>query len=265
MSEFPGGVHPFAAAFPMITGVDFAELVDDIEKNGLREKIIVSADGVLIDGRNRWAALEAIGWEDYPSVTDTLPPDTPEAAILELIVSKNLARRHLNPGQKAMLAVDLEARFAAITKPGRRTSDSNYPQLKVEDRHERTSAARAAKVTGASASSVEKAKRITKQSPAMAKKVRSGEISLHRAKEELDRETPPEVKPQSAKKRNPQRKMEDSVNSALSTLNGLCLALSGIDEIDTDIPVEQRAAWLKDVTRHIQTLSAFRRLLKEED
>jgi hypothetical protein len=52
-------VHPAAAVFPLIHGEEFDELCDSILKNGLREPVVVSGD-VLIDGRNRLRAVEAL-------------------------------------------------------------------------------------------------------------------------------------------------------------------------------------------------------------
>lgn len=52
-------VHPAASLFPLLEGEEFAELCDSILKNGLREPVVVNGD-VLIDGRNRLRAVEAL-------------------------------------------------------------------------------------------------------------------------------------------------------------------------------------------------------------
>ena len=44
-------VHPAAAVFPIMSGREFDELVEDVRVNGLREPVVVSSDQ-LIDGRN---------------------------------------------------------------------------------------------------------------------------------------------------------------------------------------------------------------------
>jgi hypothetical protein len=61
MSEMIGEykVHPAAAVFPLIHGEEFDELCDSILKHGLREPVVVNGD-VLIDGRNRLRAVEAL-------------------------------------------------------------------------------------------------------------------------------------------------------------------------------------------------------------
>jgi hypothetical protein len=83
-------VHPFADAFPLIEGDEFAELVSDVKRNGLREPIVLTHDRkILVDGRNRLRACLAAGVDE---VHRTLPDRYTEPMILDLIVSVNLAR-----------------------------------------------------------------------------------------------------------------------------------------------------------------------------
>lgn len=53
--------HPISDIFPMMEPSELAELAADIRKNGLREPIVLHADGSILDGRNRWAACDQIG------------------------------------------------------------------------------------------------------------------------------------------------------------------------------------------------------------
>jgi len=53
-------VHPLAGDYPLMEGEEFAALVEDIRKNGLREKIDLY-QGKIIDGKNRYAALLELG------------------------------------------------------------------------------------------------------------------------------------------------------------------------------------------------------------
>jgi ParB-like chromosome segregation protein Spo0J len=54
-------VHPLAALFPIMTDDELQDLADDIRENGLLHPIVLDADGVLIDGRNRLRACEIAG------------------------------------------------------------------------------------------------------------------------------------------------------------------------------------------------------------
>jgi ParB-like chromosome segregation protein Spo0J len=91
----PTAVHPLAALFPMMAEDELAELAEDILTNGLMHPIVVDADGVLIDGRNRLAACEKAG---VAPVYQELNGHDAAA----FIVSANLARRNLSKGQQAM-------------------------------------------------------------------------------------------------------------------------------------------------------------------
>src|SRR5918996_3792353 len=118
MNSFgPYRVHPFAEQFPLLEGEEFDDLTADIKKHGLREPIILTHDqSTIIDGRNRYRACEAALVDP---VFETLGEQYTETMILDLIVSKNLERRHLTPGQKDLLALDYEKFYAAANPPGR--------------------------------------------------------------------------------------------------------------------------------------------------
>lgn len=203
----PYEVHPFADKFPLIGGEEFDELVADIKRNGLREPILLSHDSkMLIDGRNRYRACMAANADP---VFDRLPQHYNEAMILDLIVSKNIERRHLEVGQRGFLALDYEAAYAAAAAEIRREaasrggahsplsestrSDDKVPADRREpsfppaaenrrrEARERESAERAAKAVGASGRSVQRAKAVMRDAPDLADKVRSGEMALDRA------------------------------------------------------------------------------------
>lgn len=184
----PYEVHPFAAAFPLIDGEEFEELTADIKRNGLREPIILNHDRtILIDGRNRYRACEAASADP---VFETLGAHYDEPKILDLIVSKNLARRQLNPGQRAFCALEYQRYYAEATKSGRPIGDGATltvtdseisPADRQESKYERESTTRAAQITGSSGRSVARAKAIARDAPDLADKVRAGTIALDAA------------------------------------------------------------------------------------
>lgn len=192
-------VHPAADAYPMIDGEEFTKLVDSVKRNGLREPIILNHDRtILVDGRNRYRACEQAGVDP---VYETLGSHYDELMTLNLIVDRNERRRDLNAGQKAMVALALEPMFAKAAKAGRpigsttntTTTDSEKTPADLREagewvepraRHERESAARAAKVVGASGRAVQQAKAVQRDAPDLAAKVRTGELALDRADRE---------------------------------------------------------------------------------
>lgn len=212
-------VHPFADAFPLIEGEEFAELVDDVKRNGLREPVLLTHDrAVLVDGRNRYRACEAAGADP---VFETLPEHYTEPMILDLIVSKNLARRQLNAGQKALMALEYEKHYAEAAKESQReaarqtaakvnaqVTGSMLPAdlreagewVEPRARHERESAAKAAKVVGASGRAVQQAKAVARDAPDLAEKVRAGELALDAADRQRKQRIAEQPKPEPAPK-----------------------------------------------------------------
>jgi protein gp37/ParB-like chromosome segregation protein Spo0J len=167
-------------------GEEFADLIADIKRNGLREPILVSNDGqILLDGRNRYRACDAAGVD---AVHELLPAHYSEAMTLDLIVSRNIARRHLNPGQVAVLALDYEAAYVGATREAEvqrkiqqsgqvQTCDTTGADLPRAPR----STDRAARAVGAAGRTVRQAKAVQKNAPDLIDRVRSGELALDAA------------------------------------------------------------------------------------
>lgn len=66
MTEIHGyKIHPLAENFPLMEGEDFDVLVASIKANDLRERIALTKQGKVIDGRNRLRALEQL--KEYPA------------------------------------------------------------------------------------------------------------------------------------------------------------------------------------------------------
>jgi ParB-like chromosome segregation protein Spo0J len=103
------GIHPAADLFPMVEGDEFRELCADIKSRGLAQPITVWTDGTLLDGRNRLLAC----FETHQEVVlDQYLGSDP----VQFSLSANLHRRHLNQGQKAMVALKVEELFSAEAK-----------------------------------------------------------------------------------------------------------------------------------------------------
>jgi len=101
--------HPLANLFPLIEGADFDRLVEDVRANGLIEPIVMLDDKIL-DGRNRyraWMAGSDMASGSQQATFRTFDPDT-EGDPLTWVLSKNLHRRHLNDGQRAAVAAEIE-------------------------------------------------------------------------------------------------------------------------------------------------------------
>ena len=103
-------IHPAAEIFPLLGGDAFEALVADVKLHGLRQAITLDASGRILDGRNRWRACEVTGVEPRFETWDGEGPP------LDYVLSANLHRRHLNEGQRALIAARL-----ATMRQGERT------------------------------------------------------------------------------------------------------------------------------------------------
>lgn len=159
-------LHPLCTLFPRIAGNEFDALKADIAANGLRQPIVLH-EGFILDGGNRYRACMEIGVE----------PDAIEfdgGNLVSYVLSANMHRRHLSPGQQAAIVASAQdwATAQTVGKPNGATL------------HHSTVAERATQ-SGASVRTQKMADKVAKESPELAKKVAHGEISLPKAHEQI--------------------------------------------------------------------------------
>ena len=149
--------HPLAACFPMLSESELQELADDIKINGLRHKIVLF-ENLILDGRNRYAACQVVG---FPVENSTVGLDP-----IGYVISANLKRRHLDTGQRAAIASEL-----ANAKVGGRHSPNSVNEKTV------VGIAREMQV---SPTSVTTARAIAKENPEIFEQIKVGKIGLNR-------------------------------------------------------------------------------------
>lgn len=193
-------VHPAAAIFPALPDDELKQLADDIQRNGLQEPVMLTADRtILVDGRNRYLACDLLNIEP---VYDTLPEYYGETEILAYIISANIRRRHLTAGQRDMAAAELEPFYAAAAKERQREHGGTAPgrpsETLMPDPAEVKGKARdqAAKAVGARAQGVSQAKALKKDAPDLAEKVKTGELALDAADKERKKRNAGKPKPE---------------------------------------------------------------------
>ncbi|WP_051838319.1 ParB N-terminal domain-containing protein [Streptomyces sp. NRRL WC-3742] len=108
-------VHPLTATFPTMNEEELLDLAQAIKKEGQHEPILLDADGVLLDGRNRLAACKLAGVE--PRFATHTKGD-PAAVAWAL----NIRRRHLTQGQRAMII----AKGRSVSKFSARDDAATY-------------------------------------------------------------------------------------------------------------------------------------------
>lgn len=188
--------HPVANIFPIMNQADFDALKADIATNGLLEDIWLHPDGRIVDGRNRYRACCELGIEPgFRTYAGSLEPP----ALVQFVVSLNLKRRHLDSGQKAFVALEVEqvlAEAAREKERERKTQPKNFTdELLTFQRFEKSitdassSVAQAAAIMGTNRQYVSDAKRIYEQAPDLAQAVKRGDMKITEARRQLVRRT----------------------------------------------------------------------------
>lgn len=253
MATWNGQIHPAAELFPMMSGDEFASLVESIKAQGLREPAWLTSDGYLLDGRNRVAACEKA--EVEPTFR-TYSGSDPVAFVMAL----NMNRRHLTVGQRAMVALKLVPMYEAEAAkripqaPGAsRGIKTSAPadlreQTSNRERESTHQAGVAAKVSGRA---VQQAKRVAEHAPDLKAKVESGELALDRADRIVrDRESAERRQTEAAAQQQ-QIKVGTNVEIRLGDFRDVLADLQGVDAIITDPPypgeflplLDDLAAW----------------------
>lgn len=152
--------HALAEVFPLIEGAEFDALVADIKANGLHDAITL-LDGLILDGRNRYRAC--LNAEVTPRFEEFDGPDP-----VAFVVSKNVARRHLDESQRSIAA----ARISTL-RDGQRS-----------DKVQGLPIGRASELLNVGDRSVARAREVLdKGSPELIRAVERGQIAVSKAAE----------------------------------------------------------------------------------
>lgn len=92
--------HPLSALFPSMPEAELLELSEDIKRTGQRDAVVVF-EGMILDGWHRMQACQLAG---VPCKARDFPANGDAVAYVK---SKNLHRRSLDAGQRAVAVVKL--------------------------------------------------------------------------------------------------------------------------------------------------------------
>lgn len=166
-------LHPLCTLFPRVVGAEFDALVADVKANGLRQPIVLH-DGMILDGGNRYRACVEAGIE--PSFIDFNGE-----SLVAFVLSANLHRRHLSPGQQAAIVASAQdwdkAQFQGANRHTIKKTGNVAGLETIADR---------AAQSGASERTQRMADKVAKADPELAKKVARGEVSLPKAAAKVD-------------------------------------------------------------------------------
>ncbi|WP_175950352.1 hypothetical protein [Burkholderia sp. BCC0405] len=164
-------LHPLCQLFPSLPQAEFDALKQDIAAHGLRVPIVLYENQIL-DGANRYRACIDASVEP---VYKTFDGDDP----LPFVLSCNLHRRHLTPGQQAMIVAAAQDWAQAHGRGGNHGNQHGKPR-QSESVHFATVDDRAA-AAGVSRRTQLKADKVAKADPELAQRVARGEIGLPQA------------------------------------------------------------------------------------
>lgn len=181
--------HEVSNIFPLMEGAEFEELVNDIERSGLRVPIFVAPDGSIIDGRNRYRALVELGLEDDPEYYVEFDEEF-DGSVINFVLSMNLRRRQLTKSQAAAAAALALPYYSAQARErqGTRTDvECNEENIVEKIPPSETGKARdfAAEAFDVNPRYVSDAAAIQEKAPEVFDEVMAGSKSLAKAKREV--------------------------------------------------------------------------------
>lgn len=162
----------FRKLIPPLVPDEKDRLRANLKRDGCRDALVVwEEEGILLDGHNRLEICEEEGIE-YRTATISLPDRT----AAEIWILENQAgRRNLSISQKAVLALDLEKRYADARKQHQNISTGAESALCVEHPSRRD----AANKFGISPTAVKRAKTIQNRGiPELMDAVKSGDLTV---------------------------------------------------------------------------------------
>ena len=157
-------LHPLCSIFPPMSEDEFDRLRDDIAKHGQRQPILLF-DGQILDGRHRHDACLLLKIEPkFETFSGTF--DQAESLVLSL----NLARRHLDTSQRSSIA----AKLATLDRGRPKNVTIVTPAL---------TATQAAEKLNVSRMQVQRAKYVNEHAaPEVIAEVDAGRMSINKAK-----------------------------------------------------------------------------------
>jgi hypothetical protein len=154
--------HEYANAFPLMDHAAMLRLAGDIKAKGQSDPI-VTLDGQILDGRNRYKACLTAGVK--PVMVEYTGTDP-----LGFVVSHNLCRRHLSESQLGMVAGKIADMQLGDNQKEREGGPSGLPKKTI---------AEAAEMTNVSERTVKRAKRVINSGiPELQDMVTSGDVNV---------------------------------------------------------------------------------------
>jgi len=166
--------HPLGQIMPRMEAEQYHTFTADIKKNGLQNPIVLY-EGKILDGWNRYSVC--ISQSIEPCFTK-YEGDCPAT----FVMSSNMERRHLTPGQKACISTEILPFVEAEAKTRNIRKDVSTGVVGSEPTQKGRSSAKVAKMLHISDKSVLLAKKLKREDPEIFEKVKRGAYTLNDAK-----------------------------------------------------------------------------------
>ncbi len=203
-------IHPRADVVPFPDPETHEQMAADVERRGIVTPLDILADGLVLDGRTRLSIARVLGITEVPvRIVEAADP-------FDYMVRAALLRRDLSKSQRAMLALELpeyqkakaeaaERVRATQAHPGEQVGQARtFVSAPSESTPTRATDA-IAPLAGVSGSYIRKAALVARENPALADRVKSGEVSVNEAAEVVTgrKEEPTPIVKEDANRRLP--------------------------------------------------------------
>jgi ParB-like chromosome segregation protein Spo0J len=166
--------HPYANIFPMMSDEEMTSLVASMKENGYDPLIpIVLYDGMILDGRNRYAAAQKAGVE--PTFMRYEGDD-----VLAYAIRLNLQRRHLDSTQRAVVANRL-----ATMKHGGNRGANQHDSWQEANLPLGVTQSQAAEMLNVSERTIKTVKAVERDAPELIPLMEAGKMTAHEAMKEV--------------------------------------------------------------------------------
>ncbi|MBI3258238.1 MAG: hypothetical protein HYZ54_01965 [Ignavibacteriae bacterium] len=177
--------HPYMDAIPTMNNEECSSLLEDIIANGFTDYITITREMVVIDGRER---INLIKNHDISRTPLFVYYEGEEENILDFIISKNVNRRHLSKGQRAIMSLKFydilkDKNLSLISHRMIEMKDDLDIEIKNIGIDSRTETA---KYFGISSSYIGKAQKVKSTDSKLFQQVFEGKTSLEKAYNQIN-------------------------------------------------------------------------------
>jgi hypothetical protein len=178
VTRYDRPVFWYAELFPPLPFAEYEKLKADMRAHGQIHPIVISREGLLLDGRNRMSICRELDLTPYTIFLDDVH-NAKGMSEVEFIDSVNLLRRHLTDDQRIALAAAKAAGLIEQAKEQKKRKPESVsvksPTQKIDVRKDLAKAAKVSEVKAGAAL------KLAKENPEALKEVAKGTTTLKQA------------------------------------------------------------------------------------